>query len=84
MDLDGDGIRDLISGSWPGELFWFRGKGKGAFAPPVKLKDKDGKTINIGGGILWIFSNEGTDAAPRLAAGTKFKGGSKDGTVPTG
>jgi len=50
-DLDGDGIPDLLSGSWPGELFFFRGKGKGAFAAPVKLKDRDGKTINIGGGL---------------------------------
>ena len=51
MDLDGDGIPDLISGSWPGEIFFFKGKGKGDFAPPVKLKDKSGKTINVGGGL---------------------------------
>ena len=51
MDLDGDGITDVLSGSWPGELFLFRGKGKGEFEKPVKLKDKNSKTINIGGGI---------------------------------
>lgn len=51
MDLDGDGHLDLISGSWPGEIFFFRGKGKGEFEAPVKLKDKNGKTINIGGGL---------------------------------
>lgn len=50
VDLDGDGIPDVISGSWPGEIFFFKGKGKGAFAAPVKLKDKNGKTINVGGG----------------------------------
>jgi hypothetical protein len=50
VDLDGDGKQDLISGSWPGELFFFKGKGKGDFEAPVKLKGKDGKTINIGGG----------------------------------
>jgi len=50
VDLDGDGIPDLISGSWPGELFFFKGQGKGKFDAPVKLKKKDGKTINIGGG----------------------------------
>jgi len=48
--LDGDGTTDLISGSWPGELFFFKGQGKGQFDAPVKLKDKHGKTINIGGG----------------------------------
>jgi hypothetical protein len=51
VDLDGDGKLDLISGSWPGELFFFKGKGKGDFEPPVKLKDKSGKTINVGGGL---------------------------------
>jgi len=50
VDLDGDGIPDIISGSWPGEIFFFRGLGKGAFAAPVKLKHTGGKTINCGGG----------------------------------
>ena len=51
MDLDGDGQLDLISGSWPGEIYFFRGQGKGEFEAPVKLKDKNGKTINVGGGL---------------------------------
>lgn len=51
MDLNGDGHLDILSGSWPGELFWFKGKGKSQFDAPIKLKDKNGKTINIGGGI---------------------------------
>ncbi len=38
----------------------------------------------FGGGVLWIFRNEGTNAAPKLAAGAKFKQGAKDGTVPSG
>ena len=38
----------------------------------------------FGGGILWIFRNEGTNAAPKLAAGVKFKDGTKDGTIPSG
>jgi hypothetical protein len=50
VDLDGDGIPDLLSGSWPGEIFFFRGRGQGRFDAPVKLKDKSGKTINVGGG----------------------------------
>ena len=51
MDLNGDGHLDIISGSWPGELFFFGGKGKGEFAASVKIKDKNGKTINVGGGL---------------------------------
>lgn len=38
----------------------------------------------FGGGLLWIYRNEGTDAHPRLAAGVKFKDGADDGRVPTG
>src|SRR4051812_5570870 len=41
----------MLSGSWPGEIFLFRGDAKRAFAAPVKLKHKDGKTMNLGGGL---------------------------------
>ena len=58
MDLDGDGINDVISGSWPGELFFFRGRGHGQFEGGAKLKDKTGKTINIGGGVQRNDENE--------------------------
>jgi hypothetical protein len=51
MDIDGDGHVDLLSGSWPGELFLFHGTADHAFAAPEMLKDKNGEIINIGGGI---------------------------------
>jgi hypothetical protein len=47
VDFDGDGIGDILSGSWPGELYFFKGTGKGEFAAPVKLQ-RDGKDINLG------------------------------------
>ncbi len=50
MDIDGDGYPDLLSGSWPGELFLFRGMADRSFAAPKMLKYKDGEIINIGGG----------------------------------
>jgi hypothetical protein len=31
-DLDGDGEADLVSGSWPGDIHFFKGLGKRAFA----------------------------------------------------
>ncbi len=52
--------------------------------------DFDGDGVNdllvgqFGGGLLWIYRNEGTNAAPKLAAGVKFKDGEKEGTVPSG
>lgn len=53
VDLDGDGVRDLLVGQF-------------------------------GDGLLWLFHNEGTNAAPRLAAGTRVQAGGKDASVPTG
>lgn len=51
MDLDGDGNLDLLSGSWPGELFFFARQPDLTFAAPEMLKDKDGEYILIGGGV---------------------------------
>ena len=51
MDLDDDGHQDILSGSWPGELYLFRGTADGSFAAGEMIKDKEGNLINIGGGI---------------------------------
>src|SRR6516225_3618543 len=48
MDLDGDGRTDVISGSWPGEIYFFRRLEDGTFATGEQLKDKAGKVINVG------------------------------------
>jgi hypothetical protein len=46
VDFDGDGRLDLISGSYdPGELYLFRGSGRGAFEAPEAIKDKAGRPI---------------------------------------
>jgi hypothetical protein len=51
VDLNGDGHLDLISGSWPGEIYLFRGGAGRTFAAPEMIKDKEGYYINIGGGV---------------------------------
>jgi hypothetical protein len=50
-DLDGDGRVDLLSGSWPGEIYVFRGQEDGTFGKAERLRDRDGHFINIGAGI---------------------------------
>jgi len=49
VDIDGDGKRDVISGSyWPGDIFVFRGRGGWKFDKGVELKDASGRNLNAG------------------------------------
>ncbi len=49
MDHDHDGILDLVSGSYqPGSIYLFRGLGKGKFAPPQEILDRNNKPVNPG------------------------------------
>ena len=50
MDLDGDGRTDILSGSWPGEIYFFRRNSDGMFAAGQPLKDRHGKVLNVGSG----------------------------------
>lgn len=46
MDYDNDGILDFLSGSYdPGDVYLFRGLGKGRYAKVQKLRDKDSVPI---------------------------------------
>jgi len=60
----------------------------GHAAPFVGDFDGDGKPdLLVGqfdGGLLRVYRNEGTAAAPRLAAGQDFKAGAELGVVPAG
>ncbi len=49
MDLNGDGHKDMISGSFkPGDLYLFTGSSVGSFNAGQILKDKDGEILNVG------------------------------------
>ena len=73
MDLDSDGQLDIVSGSWPGEIFFFKGGPGRTFAAPEMIRDKSGEYINIGGGI-----SEGPDGITITGNG-EFKS-TPDGT----
>ena len=47
-DLDGDGISDILTGSWPGELYFFKGEGHGKYAASQTLKDVAGVPLKPG------------------------------------
>ena len=48
MDFDADGKNDILSGSYPGELYLFKGQGGGKFAPAEQIKHADRKPIKVG------------------------------------
>ena len=49
MDFDADGKLDVVSGSYhPGDLFVFKKQSDGTYAKPEKIRDKDGKPVNVG------------------------------------
>jgi hypothetical protein len=49
VDFDGDGHLDILSGSYaPGDLYLFRGEGKGRFKAGEIIKDKDGNPVRVG------------------------------------
>lgn len=48
MDFDADGDSDVLSGSWPGELYLFSRNDDGSFAAPEKIQNADGKPIDTG------------------------------------
>lgn len=39
---------DLVSGSYPGEIYWFRRKANGTFAAGETLKKLNGQALNVG------------------------------------
>jgi hypothetical protein len=48
VDLDQDGLTDILSGSWPGDLYFFRRMPDGSFAKSEILRDKEGEPLNLG------------------------------------
>ena len=46
IDYDADGITDMISGSYPGDIYFFPGRADGGFAEPVLQRDVNGDPVH--------------------------------------
>ena len=56
MDLDRDGRSDVLTGSYmPGEIWLFRARASGGFAPGETVKNADGKPLIVGR-ASWPFA----------------------------
>lgn len=69
-DLDGDGRTDILSGSWPGEIYFFRRLADGTFATGEPLKTAAGKPLNVGSASAPFAFDWDADGKLDLIVGT--------------
>src|SRR5258705_186436 len=60
----------MISGSFPGEIFFFKRNADGTFAAAQKLKGKSGSPLIVGRASAVAFGDWDGDGLPDLVIGT--------------
>ena len=65
VDLDGDGVLDLVSGASDGNVYWYAGDGTGCFTPMGVLLDSD-----VNGQVLPSFGDWNGDGVADMALGS--------------
>jgi hypothetical protein len=69
VDLDGDGHKDILSGSWPGEFYFFKRRPNGTYSAPETLKFRGGRPINIGRASAVAVADWNGNGLPDLILG---------------
>lgn len=70
MDFDGDKIKDVLSGSFDGPIYLFKGDGKGGYAAGVKLQNRGGSDLQIDEATSISAFDWDQDGLPDLIVGT--------------
>ncbi|MBS1723286.1 MAG: VCBS repeat-containing protein [Armatimonadetes bacterium] len=60
----------MVSGSYDGPIFVFRGDGKGGFLAPQKIAGKDGKDLVLDNAVSISLADWNKDGKPDIFAGT--------------
>lgn len=57
VDLDGDGLQDIITPAWHGQIYWFRQTSPGKFGRGTPVRNSHGRVINT----RWTFGATSCD-----------------------
>lgn len=70
MDINGDGLEDLVSGSYPGEFYWWAALPDGSWGERQVLTDESGKTIYLGKAVtVFVADMNGNGVMDLLVSG---------------